>query len=1113
MSQQQAPNAYKYDAFISYRHVDPDMLVAKSLHQKLERFSIPPSVRKRLGIKKMGKVFRDQEELPTSTDLGRDIEAALYYSNWLIVVATPRLLTSQWCLREVDFFLELGRRDRILLLLAEGEPADSFPPQLRFIDIDGKTTEIEPMAADIRARTAGEMLKLLGREKLRLIAPMLGVSFDDLFQRAKKHTRKKVMVFTSVVLAAALAIGSFAWYQTAKTAEANRLAEIAGRQADESARQAEESSRLAEEQRKLAEEQSRLAEEQKRLAEEADRLAALEQVIKLINQSDSQRTEGLQHESINSAKEALTLAAEYGLDTIDAAAALYNASIMFPVNNTFARLTLPGDVSQVVFSQDSSRIAAISKENIISVWDIREAQQIWSEALPANRRVDSTFDYRQTLAFTSDNELIAIVEKAAPGSASSDKIMQRYSADGTLIYTKDIEKLAGYYRFLIWEEAGVLAILSGYTEAEMQSFGLENTDYSNFIIFYSIATGEFIERHQLRSYSHELQLSNDGMSLCAYSEGPRSDDPREEYLLVQLFHADGAKPPGKGAGTEVQKNNCKLTYLYDNTFVLILDGVGILITDIQDDSSYPLYELDEAEDDELLLMSDYARVIKGFDRGEFLIVLHKQIIYLCGYDEYLDEITFIDIPVDISGTGSVFEHVAWASRKEKTVFYCIRQTGNSATFRVEDGFDIYRDFAIDWSPSHKSVSSTGGFVAIYSENSSFCYLYDARIESHDSRLNLDVNRYQVTPPYFDFESGFCITEWRDSEGLYFEIHHLESDRFENPKKVYLPGTEGYRLATADRNPYICADFGKDYAVVVKRGEENNEIYYFDYAASKMRLVADNLGWLLLASGTKSMNETSFVVDYGASGFIIFNRYTGERAFSISNYSVSPYVYFKLYGGPPGADIFFGLLRNEPDNTYRAVMFDYDYECVISEEVITPPLDAFWSDSGDRLFLVHEDKVTVYEAKTMTVIGEIASDELLSAGKALGGSLMTLSTASNAVLFYDIYSYEPTGGTGRLGGVINSINYNPVNGLCVVTTENSLVVYDTAENKPYSGELKFPVAFQTTDRVDIYVSNDKTRLIFAVSTTDLILRNQSRFNPMRYFEYYSYPLLTADELAK
>ena len=50
------------------------MEVAQRLHTAIETYRIPAGIRKKTGRKKMGLVFRDQEELPLSSDLGKDIE-------------------------------------------------------------------------------------------------------------------------------------------------------------------------------------------------------------------------------------------------------------------------------------------------------------------------------------------------------------------------------------------------------------------------------------------------------------------------------------------------------------------------------------------------------------------------------------------------------------------------------------------------------------------------------------------------------------------------------------------------------------------------------------------------------------------------------------------------------------------------------------------------------------------------------------------------------------------------------------------------------------------------------------------------------------------------------
>lgn len=65
---------YKYDAFISYRHVSPDKEIAEKLQKKLENYTPPKALR---SDKKQGRwhIFRDETELPTSSDLSNDIKS------------------------------------------------------------------------------------------------------------------------------------------------------------------------------------------------------------------------------------------------------------------------------------------------------------------------------------------------------------------------------------------------------------------------------------------------------------------------------------------------------------------------------------------------------------------------------------------------------------------------------------------------------------------------------------------------------------------------------------------------------------------------------------------------------------------------------------------------------------------------------------------------------------------------------------------------------------------------------------------------------------------------------------------------------------------------------
>ena len=199
----------QYTAFISYRHQTPDQEIAKKLHQMIETYTVPAALRQD-GARHPGKVFRDQEELPLSADLGRDIEAALDNSDWLICICSPRYLQSKWCLRELEYFIEHKGRDRVLAVLVEGEPEDSFPELLRFeTDENGNRKEREPLAANVRGESLADNLKKLKKEKYRILAPIVGTSFDGLYQRARRRTMRNIM---AAALATVAVLGGFLAY-------------------------------------------------------------------------------------------------------------------------------------------------------------------------------------------------------------------------------------------------------------------------------------------------------------------------------------------------------------------------------------------------------------------------------------------------------------------------------------------------------------------------------------------------------------------------------------------------------------------------------------------------------------------------------------------------------------------------------------------------------------------------------------------------------------------------------------------------------------------------------------------------------------------------------------
>jgi tetratricopeptide (TPR) repeat protein len=206
---------YKYRAFISYSHKDEKW--ASWLHKALETFKIPKYLvgeTTPMGIvpERMGKVFRDREELATSTSLGSELTQALEDSACQIVICSPNAANSHWTNEEILTYKRLGRENRIFCLIVDGEPNASmfeetaefecFPEAVMYqMGPDGNLSKkrTEPIAADARPGKDNKP-----NAKLKLIAGMLGVGFDALKQREQQRRQKRMVIIT-----AAATVGMF----------------------------------------------------------------------------------------------------------------------------------------------------------------------------------------------------------------------------------------------------------------------------------------------------------------------------------------------------------------------------------------------------------------------------------------------------------------------------------------------------------------------------------------------------------------------------------------------------------------------------------------------------------------------------------------------------------------------------------------------------------------------------------------------------------------------------------------------------------------------------------------------------------------------------------------
>ncbi|MGQ8364291.1 TIR domain-containing protein [Glaciecola sp. 1036] len=309
------PKQKQYHAFISYRHADNKQEGRKWatwLHQAIETYEVPEDLLSRKLPNgepipsRIYPIFRDEDELPADADLGGAITKALDRSNLLIVLCSPRAVQSTYVADEIDYFKKLGRSDRIIAAIIDGEPNASldagkqssqfsaedecFPIPLQYEYVDGARTDkrAEPIAADFRvtldniaqqgwtspqalreelkhqgvanekiAELVADYEKQLHLMLLKIIAGILGVPLSDLTQRDKEYQlalerqrAKKLrrwLGLTAGLATVAIVAGAFAYFKQQEAVEQREVAQA---------------------QTKIAEAQTVIAEQQKDKAEQ-----------------------------------------------------------------------------------------------------------------------------------------------------------------------------------------------------------------------------------------------------------------------------------------------------------------------------------------------------------------------------------------------------------------------------------------------------------------------------------------------------------------------------------------------------------------------------------------------------------------------------------------------------------------------------------------------------------------------------------------------------------------------------------------------------------------------------------------------------------------------------
>lgn len=208
-----------FDAFISYSHA-ADSRLASALQRAIQTYAKP------IYRIRASRVFRDETTLSLTPELWPEIQRAIEGSRYFILMANPQAASSEWVQKEVSYWLELGRADRLLLVWTGGRlswdnkagdfdwiQTDALPRQLRGV------LSQEPFYLDLRwAKQEAELTlahKEFGRAVAQLTAPIRGMSLDEIFgEDVRQHRRNRLIAgagITSLLIMALFA--GWRWYQ------------------------------------------------------------------------------------------------------------------------------------------------------------------------------------------------------------------------------------------------------------------------------------------------------------------------------------------------------------------------------------------------------------------------------------------------------------------------------------------------------------------------------------------------------------------------------------------------------------------------------------------------------------------------------------------------------------------------------------------------------------------------------------------------------------------------------------------------------------------------------------------------------------------------------------
>lgn len=209
---------YQYYAFVSYRSSDEKW--AKWVQQQIEAYKLPAVLQKKnpqAPKTRIRPLFRYHTDIQPN-ELKEELRSKLEQSKYLLVICSPRSAQSQWVGQEIENFVLMGRRDRIIPIIVDGRPysgdpaTECFHPVIHkyFPHSDNIEEDHEILGVNLNEEGSGSKRMKRQRAIMQVISRMLDVNYDQLWNRRRRQIiRQTVFSILSVILVIGLIIATW----------------------------------------------------------------------------------------------------------------------------------------------------------------------------------------------------------------------------------------------------------------------------------------------------------------------------------------------------------------------------------------------------------------------------------------------------------------------------------------------------------------------------------------------------------------------------------------------------------------------------------------------------------------------------------------------------------------------------------------------------------------------------------------------------------------------------------------------------------------------------------------------------------------------------------------